>query len=96
MLHWHRKRVQTCQHNEIQNTRRTFDRQEHTVSPKSVFLLDFEGEMYLNSFVDFAVLQLYKPGRNGGNVALLGAESDATGALGVLQLRVRINASIAH
>lgn len=46
-------------------------------------------------FIDFSMLQLYKASADSSNVALLIREGDPPRPLGVLQLRVRVDASIA-
>ena len=42
------------------------------------------------------MLQLNEPSADGGNVALLIGEGHPAGALGVLELGVRVDAGVAH
>jgi hypothetical protein len=51
--------------------------------------------LHLHSLVDLAVLELDEPSANGGDVALLVREGDSAGALGVLQLGIGVDASVA-
>lgn len=46
-------------------------------------------------FIDFSMLQLYKASTDSSNVALLIREGDPPCSLGVLQLRVGVDASVA-
>lgn len=46
--------------------------------------------------IDVPVLELDESGADGCDVALLVTEGDAAGALGILQLRVRVDARVAH
>lgn len=50
----------------------------------------------LDPLVDVAVLQLHEARADGGDVALLVAKRHAAGALGVLELGVRVDTRIAH
>lgn len=47
-------------------------------------------------FIDFSMLQLYKASTDSSNVALLIREGDPPRSLGVLQLRVCVDASVAN
>ena len=47
-------------------------------------------------FVNVVVLQLNKTGADGGDVALLIGEGHTARPLGVLELRVSVNAGVAH
>lgn len=50
----------------------------------------------LDTLVDLAVLQLHEAGRDGRDVALLVGEGHAAGSLRVLELRVGVDARVAH